>query len=255
MSASSPLGAGNPASRPVRAYRSFVHRNARIRYACPLPGVVESELVRQRERLEAYVGRDPGFLTALEPVRLLPGAPEIARRMHEASETTGVGPMAAVAGAMAEACVRAAVAAGASEAVVENGGDLFAVSPEPLVVALFAGTTRFSGRLAFSVDPGAMPLSICSSSSTMGHSLSFGRCDLATVVSRDGALADAAATLACNSVRSASDLDRALSRVSAIPGVLGVLLVKGDELAMCGELPRIVRVDPERTAARVTRLG
>ncbi len=237
----------------MRVYRTIQYKDAKLRVACPRVDVVERELRDQRATLEAYIGRQPEFETAIEPVRLLADAPEIARRMDTASRLTGVGPMAAVAGAMAEACARAALAAGAQEAIVENGGDLYASSTEPVVIGIYAGASPLSGRLAFRLPPEQMPLSLCSSSSTMGHSLSFGDCDLATVASPDAALADAAATLACNSVRSADDLERVLATVSRIPGVLGLLLVKGDALAFCGELPPLIRVDPDDTARRVTR--
>jgi ApbE superfamily uncharacterized protein (UPF0280 family) len=237
----------------VRIYHTIVYKDAKLRVCCPRSDLIQRELVRQRERLDEYLQRQPQFLSALAPIRLLENAPEIARRMDAAARATGVGPMAAVAGAMAEACARAAREAGAAEAIVENGGDLYARSPDPVRIGIFAGASRVSGRLAFALPPEMMPVSLCSSSSTMGHSRSFGDCDLATVASKNAALADAAATLACNSVRSASDFDRVLASVSAIPGVLGVLLVKGDDLALCGELPPIVKTDPAETARKVTR--
>ena len=238
----------------MRSYRTIVYKDAKLRVACPRADVVERELRRQRELLEDYIRRQPEFLSALAPIRLLEDAPEIARRMDAASQLTGVGPMAAVAGAMAEACARAALEAGAREAIVENGGDLYASSPEPVVIGIYAGRLEGLGPARLRGPPRAMmPLSLCSSSSTMGHSLSFGDCDLATIVSKDAALADAAATLACNSVKSAADFDRVLATVSRIPGVLGLLLVKGDDLAMCGELPPIVKADPDETARKVTR--
>ncbi len=237
----------------MREYRTFVHKDAKIRVASPRADLAFAELVRQREVLDAYIARQPEFLTALTPVRLQSDAPEIARRMDAASQLTGVGPMAAVAGAMAELAARAALAAGASEAVVENGGDLYASSAEPVVIGIYAERSKVSGRLAFSIPPEKMPLSLCSSSSTMGHSLSFGDCDLATIASTDAALADAAATLACNSVHSPADFERVLAAVSAIPGILGVLLVKGDELALAGELPPLVKTDPSETTRKVTR--
>ncbi len=237
----------------MRTYRTIVYKDAKLRVSCPRDDVVERELVRQRELLEAYIARQPEFLTALEPIRLLEDAPDLARQMDAASQLTGVGPMAAVAGAMAQTCACAALAAGADEAVVENGGDLYALSREPLVIGIYAGKSKTSGRLAFELAPELGPLSLCSSSSTMGHSLSFGACDLATVSSTNAALADAAATLACNSVRSAADFDAVLARIAAIPGVLGLLLVKGDDLAMCGALPPIIEVDPADTTRKVTR--
>jgi ApbE superfamily uncharacterized protein (UPF0280 family) len=237
----------------VRRYHTIVYKDAKLRVACPRTDLVERELRAQREALEAYIRRQPEFETALEPIDLIEDAPEIVRRMEAASRRTGVGPMAAVAGAMAETCARAALAAGAREAIVENGGDLYASSPEPVLVGVYAGSSPLSGHLAFRLPPEQMPLSLCSSSSTMGHSLSFGDCDLATVAARDAALADAAATLACNSVHSAADLEPVLEALSRIPGVLGLLLVKGEALAFCGELPPLVRADPDDTARRVTR--
>jgi ApbE superfamily uncharacterized protein (UPF0280 family) len=238
----------------VRTYHTIVHKDAKLRVSCPRADLVERELRRQRELLEAYIRRQPEFRTTLLPIRLLEDAPLIARRMDAASRLTGVGPMAAVAGAMAEACARAALEAGAHEAIVENGGDLYASSAEPVLIGIYARDSKVSGRLAFEVPSGQMPIALGSSSSKMGHSLSFGDCDLATVVSKDGALADAAATLACNSVHAAADFDRVLARVSSIPGVLGLLLVKGDDLAICGDLPPIVKAAPHETSRKVTVL-
>ena len=161
--------------------------------------------------------------------------------MAAAARAAGVGPMAAVAGAMAQAAVEAALAAGAAEAIVENGGDLYLASPREVVVGLYAGDHPLSGRLAFRVEAARMPLSICSSSSRLGHSFSFGDCDLAAVAAADGALADAAATLAGNSVRGPADVPAALEKVAAIPGVLGVLIIQEGSVGLKGDLPELVR--------------
>jgi ApbE superfamily uncharacterized protein (UPF0280 family) len=240
----------------MRCYRSFDHKNARYRISCsPWEQLmrIEEAIRTQRGLLQTYAERQPEFLTALEPLPLLPGAPAIARRMQAASELTGVGPMAAVAGAMAETAVRAALAAGALEAIVDNGGDLFAASPQELIIGLFAGSRSRLPGLALRLSPPQMPLAVCSSSSTMGHSLSLGDCDLATVTSRDAALADAAATLACNLVRRPADIDAALRRVAAVPGVTGVLIVKDGRVGLAGELPELIRHRDAALAAKVTR--
>jgi ApbE superfamily uncharacterized protein (UPF0280 family) len=159
--------------------------------------------------------------------------------MAAAADVVGVGPMAAVAGAMAQMAAEAGLAAGAAEAIVDNGGDIFMVLRRPAVVRLFAGAGAVGDRLAFLVRPEDTPLSICSSSGTMGRSMSLGLCDLATVTARDAALADAAATFAGNQVKSAGDIQPALRRIAAIGGVLGVLLVKGDKVGMIGRLPEL----------------
>jgi uncharacterized protein len=224
-----------------RSWTSFSIRGASLRISSSRVGVIQEEVRRQRELLEAYVRRHPDFLVAMTPLDPLDGAPEIARRMARAAWAVGVGPMAAVAGAVAQAAVEAALRAGATEAVVENGGDIFLASGDEVVVGLYAGEHTLSGRVALRVRPERMPLSVCSSSSRMGHSLSLGDCDLATVVARDGALADAAATLACNLVNAAEDVERALDAVLAIPGVDGLLLVKGGRIGVAGDLPELVR--------------
>ena len=225
----------------MRHYQRFVHRGANFRICSTHPMVIRGEIRRQRLALEAYISRHPDFAAALEPLALLSEAPEVARRMQAASAATGVGPMAAVAGAMAQLAVEAAVAAGAGEGIVENGGDIFLFSPETVTVALYAGKNPLSGMLSFRLPPERMPLAICSSSSLMGHSLSFGDCDLATVVAPDAALADAAATLACNLVRSAEDIPRVLERILEISGISGVLIIKTDKVGMAGDLPELIR--------------
>jgi ApbE superfamily uncharacterized protein (UPF0280 family) len=123
----------------------------------------------------------------------------------------------------------------------------------PLVMGLYAGDSPLSGKLAFRIDPDRTPLGVCSSSGTMGHSLSLGRCDLATVFSVDTALADAAATLAANLVRTEADIQSALDRVGAIPGILGVLIIKGDKLGMTGGLPPLVKLQDPHFVDKITR--
>jgi len=237
----------------VREYKSFAFKGANFRIACPRFDLLTREIRRQRNSLEDYLRRQPEFRTALAPLPLLPGAPEVAVRMHDASRVTGVGPMAAVAGAMAQLAAEAALEAGAAEAIVENGGDIYLASPETVVIALYAGPRLLSGRLALEVEAGEMPLSVCSSSGRLGHSFSFGDCDLATVVARDAALADAAATLAGNLVLRESDIPAALERVAGLPGISGLLLVKGEKVGMAGRVPRLVRHLDARYDLKITR--
>jgi ApbE superfamily uncharacterized protein (UPF0280 family) len=237
----------------VRRYHDFSHRGANFRIASTHPQVIQEEIRRQRGLLEEYIGRHPAFASALQPLELLPGAPEVARRMQAAAVVAGVGPMASVAGTMAQLAVEAAREAGAAEAIVENGGDIFLYSTDPVSVALYAGDNPLSGKLALMVHPGRMPLSICSSSSFMGHSLSFGSCDLATVVAAEGALADAAATLACNLVKEPTDLSEVLERVVALTGVSGVLIIKAENVGVAGELPELIRHNDPDFSGKITR--
>lgn len=233
----------------ARAWLSFRWKEADCRISSPRSGEAAAEIRRQRAVLEAYIGRQPLFLASLVPIAVLEGAPAAAVRMAEAAKRANVGPMAAVAGFMAQAAVEAALAAGAEEAVVENGGDLFLSSPRPVLVGLYAGEGHpLSGRLAFRVEPSAMPLSVCASSGRFGHSFSFGDCDLAVAVAADGALADAVATLGANRVRRAEDVEPALELMTGVAGIRGALIIQGDKVGLMGDLPPLVRSRDPRFA-------
>jgi ApbE superfamily uncharacterized protein (UPF0280 family) len=225
-----------------RTYRTFTYREAVFRICCEKFDAVAAEVARQRRILEEYISRHPEFQKSLEPLELLAGAPEVAQNMARAAKLAGVGPMAAVAGAVAQLAGRAALDAGAREVIVDNGGDIYVCAAEPVIIGLKTGTTEVAEKLAFSLKPGDTPISICSSSGKMGHSMSLGECDLATVVAKEAALADAAATAAANLVRNVDDIDPALENISSIEGVDGVMIVKGARVGLAGKLPPLVRI-------------
>lgn len=162
--------------------------------------------------------------------------------MAYAADCVGVGPMAAVAGTMAQLAAQAGIDAGADEVIVENGGDIYLQTTESAIIGLYPGAGELAGQLAFSLKAEDTPISICSSSGKMGHSTSLGKCDLATVVSKDAALADAAATQAANLVQSGEDVEPALNRIVAIDGIQGVLIVKDEHIGMAGKLPPLVKI-------------
>lgn len=225
-----------------RTYREFVHREAVLRICCECFDAVTEEIIAQRRILEDYIARDPVFMSSLVPVDVGADAPVSAVRMAEAAKFVGVGPMAGVAGTMAELGAEAGIGAGAEEVIVENGGDIYLRVTEPVVIGLYAGQSGGGEGLGFSVEPDDTPLAICSSSGKMGHSMSLGHCDLATVVSRNAALADAAATHAANLVASADDIESALNVILDIEGVDGVLIVNNGQVGMAGRLPPLVKV-------------
>lgn len=196
---------------------------------------MEKEVRRLRRQLRAYISRYPDFLSTLKPWPGDPGAPELVQRMIAAAAKTGVGPMAAVAGAIAEMLGHALLAAGVEEFFIENGGDLYFTRIKPRLVAVYAGSSPFSWQLGLKIPPGK-PLSVCTSSGTVGHSFSMGRADAAVVLSPDGALADAAATAAANRVQGPADLEKTAEFIGSIPGVTGVLLICGETLAALGDI-------------------
>ena len=224
-----------------RVYRTFIHKEAVFRICCEPFEAVTREIVRQRAILEEYIRRHPHFQHSLQPLAVKDDAPEVARRMACAAQKVGVGPMAAVAGAMAQLAVEAGLAAGAEEAIVDNGGDIYLQTAEPVIIGLFPGGSGKIGPLGFALQASDSPLSICSSSGKMGHSLSLGRCDLATVVAKDAALADAAATRAANLVKTVADVEAALEQTVSTEGVSGALIVKDGHVGLAGKLPPLVR--------------
>lgn len=224
-----------------RIYKTFIHKEAVFRICCKRFEAVIQEIVRQRKILEDYIQKQPEFKNSLKPIELLPDAPEAARRMAHAATMVGVGPMAAVAGAMAQLGAEAGLKAGAEEAIVDNGGDIYLQSAAPIVIGLYSGGSEKLNQLAFELRPEDTPVSVCSSSGKMGHSMSLGQCDLATVVAKDAALADAAATQAANLVSRVEDVEAALNRIAAIEGIDGILIVKDGHVGLVGKLPHLTK--------------
>ena len=236
-----------------RRFRQFHLKDSNFRICSERFEAATAALRGLRRDLEAYLERHPEFFRSLVPVGVLAGAPESACRMAAAAARVGVGPMAAVAGTFAQMAAAAAMRRGASEAIVENGGDLYVRSPAAVTVGLYAGAASPLRGLAFLLPPERLPLALCSSSGRLGHSYSRGTCDLATVIASDAALADAAATCAGNAVRGSGDLEATVEATLRIRGVQAVLLVKDDRVAMGGALPELVRVRQADIAAAVTR--
>ena len=240
-------------SRRCFGYTDFSHKGAKYRIGSACPEIVKDEIVSLRLQLEAYIDIFPDFKDSLIPIKPAANAPEIARRMHQAAELTGVGPLAAVAGAIAEFSAQAAAAAGERNVIVENGGDVFVITEKTRVISLFAGAASLSWQLAFEIPPKRSPLAVCSSSATMGHSRSFGKADLVTVVAEDGALADAAATALCNRVKTVEHIDQVLNDGIEIHGIQGILIVLGDRVGMIGDLPELVRHHDSEAPGKISR--
>ncbi|MFO7606819.1 MAG: UPF0280 family protein [Desulfurivibrionaceae bacterium] len=194
-------------------------------------------VVQYRNQLENYLSRCPAFVDALAPLPDDPTAVPLVREMLQAGQAAGVGPMAAVAGVIAEYVGRGLLKGeGCSEVVVENGGDIFMKRGRESIVAIFAGESPLSYRLGLKIPAGDMPVGICTSSGTVGHSLSLGRADSVTVVARSTALADAAATRLGNEVGRGGDLGPALALAPGIGGLTGVVIVIGEELGAWGRI-------------------
>ena len=195
---------------------------------------VRDVVLTERDRLERYLAANPGFLASLVPLAVPPTAPPVVRAMAEAGWAAGVGPMAAVAGAICDAIARE-LGGETRELLIENGGDLYVRVARERVVGIYAGDDR-GPSLGIRIRPEAGARGVCTSSGRIGHSLSFGDSAAATVVAGTCGLADAAATAVGNRVRGRHGVRDAIAAARAIPGVLGAVVLRGGELGAWGEV-------------------
>ncbi|MFH1139527.1 MAG: UPF0280 family protein [Pseudomonadota bacterium] len=207
-----------------------------IRAETDLTDQAHALIIAGRAAIEAFAAEHPDFLTSLEPLPPSPLAVSPVREMLAAGRSAGVGPMAAVAGALAEFVGRGLASDSPSGVLVENGGDLFLLTTGQVVVGLYAGRSVLSMRLGLVIDPRRTPMGLCASSGSLGHSLSLGRADAAVVAADSAALADAAATALGNRVARPRDLEKGLEWVLALPGVRGAVAVLGDKIGAMGEI-------------------
>jgi hypothetical protein len=197
--------------------------------------IVTERVLQERRQLEHYIAHHPGFLESLTPWPEDRLAPHLVKVMIGAGARVNVGPMASVAGAIA-AAVGQELLHHSHEVIVENGGDIFLKISEPASVALFAGNSPLSLKVGLHIRSEMTPLGVCTSSGTVGHSLSFGRADAACVLAPDTALADAAATALGNRVKNPADIASALEWLAKIPGILGGVVIVGENLGAWGDL-------------------
>ena len=200
-------------------------------------GYVEPLIADARAGISDRISRDPFFGMTYSPCRPLPGDSVPVRRMCAASVSAGVGPMAAVAGAVASHVLEGLRGLGCTHAVIDNGGDVAVLPGRPVVVRILPDPGSEPAGLL--VEPGEA-VGICSSSGMNGHSVSLGGSDVCTVVSPDPVLADACATLLGNLVSSRDDLSGAVEEVAAVDGVSGCIACIGGETAVCGDIPELV---------------
>jgi ApbE superfamily uncharacterized protein (UPF0280 family) len=192
-------------------------------------------VIRYRWQIEEYMRYHPEFRESLTPIGSDPHAPKIVKEMLKASRLSTVGPMASVAGAIAEFVGKDLIPL-SPEVICENGGDIFIASSKERVVGVFAGKSPLSLKVGLRIKPGDTPLGVCSSSGTVGHSMSFGKADAVCVLSKSASLADAAATSIGNLIQGRGDIEGGLDYGSQIRGIIGVLIIVGETLGMRGGL-------------------
>jgi ApbE superfamily uncharacterized protein (UPF0280 family) len=193
--------------------------------------------VLYRNILNYHIKKYPEFLSSLIPLPEIVGEHDLITAMYRATVLSGTGPMSAVAGAVAECiCNDLIDEFGFQEAVVENGGDIFIKLQIPATISVYAGSSPLSDKIGLILKPEETPLSVCCSSATVGHSLSFGSADACVIACKSGALADAYATACCNAVKSAEVVEEVTSKFLEKPGVLSVVIIKDDKVGIGGSL-------------------
>jgi ApbE superfamily uncharacterized protein (UPF0280 family) len=202
----------------------------------------KNSIKSHRRRLEAYIRTNPKFFHSLEPVPV-PSKPLVAKLMAEAAEKANVGPMAAVAGVLADLAVKGMLRDSCEVAVVENGGEISAMANVPIDVAVAAGDEPLSKRFGFRLTE--FPIGIATSSGRFSHALSFGDAEAATVFCKNAGLADAAATAVCNVVKGEdypAAIQAGISKALSIQGVEGALVIYKGSTGTAGKIPQIIKV-------------
>ncbi|MCX5704901.1 MAG: UPF0280 family protein [Candidatus Omnitrophica bacterium] len=197
---------------------------------------IEERIRHYRWDIENYISKDRRFLVALKPIAVELTAPPIIQTMAEAAKIANVGPMATIAGAISEYIGRDLLKAGHKDVIIENGGDIFLKTRKMRTIGIYAGKSKLWNTLKLKIFPKDTPLGVCTSSGTVGHSLSFGCADSVIILSKNTALADAVATAVGNMVHSKKDLQKAVDFARVIKGIVGVVIILKNNMISWGKV-------------------
>ncbi len=192
-------------------------------------------ILKVRTVIEDYIKQHPDFYSSLTPLPFDKTAPVVIKKMLEGSSAADVGPMAAVAGAVAE-FVGNDLLKQSNEILVENGGDIFLKVQQDVTISIFAGTSPLSEKVGIKIKPAETPAALCTSSGIVGPSLSFGRADAVTIKSSSAALADAAATAIGNLIKKTADITNGIDKAQSIPGIDAIVIIKDDKMGAWGDI-------------------
>lgn len=203
-------------------------------------------ILKERWKLKDYINKHKDFLFSFEPI-LVDEAPLIVQMMARAARKAEVGPMAAVAGAISQLSMGYLIKKGAEYVVADNGGDVALKTDKDVVIGLYSGESSLSGEIGFRIKAVKTPLGICTSSGTVGHSISFGWADSVTVFANEASVADALATSIANKALGDSGeeiVTNSLERADDFRDLLrGVMVVVGESAGTLGKIPQLVKTD------------
>ena len=207
---------------------------------------------KHRLALKRYIFKHKDFLYSYKPLPVDEDAPLVVRMMQEVTEFIDVGPMAAVAGALADLVLEKLKTEGSKNSIVENGGEITAISEDKIYVAIYAGESTLSGKIGFKLSPAKdFPFGLGTSSGSFGRGFSFGQADAATVVSTNATIGDAAATFIGNQVIG-KDIEKSvqagLEAAESLEKIKGALIIRGKYAGTTGKLPEFIKItgDPSK---------
>ncbi|MHA2122692.1 MAG: UPF0280 family protein [Promethearchaeota archaeon] len=217
----------------------------------------KNSFFQHRKELEKYVVENNQFLKSFSPVEVKTDL-KIINKMAEVAWVCDVGPMAAVAGALADLMLESMKYRTIKEktsiplvkvALVENGGEIIIDSIKPMKIALFAGNNELNLNLGFLVEKKDCPIGIGTSSATVGHAFSFGQADAVTIFAKDASLADAAATKVANAVKGTNigaSIQKGLDVADDIDGVYGAFISREDKVGHTGKIPKLIKIEGDK---------
>ncbi|MCS7280124.1 MAG: UPF0280 family protein [Desulfobacterota bacterium] len=200
-----------------------------------LSAYIRERLIFYRNQIEKYIKHNPFFKDSLSPIAYDPLAPSIVKRMLECSQKIGVGPMASVAGAIAE-YIGEDIHGLSDEFIIENGGDIYLRTKRERIVLIYAKDSPLSQRIGLKIKASDDPYGICTSSGTFGHSLSFGKADAVCIVTRSAAMSDGLATYIGNLVKTKDSIPYAIEVAKRFEEILGIVVIVGKHMGVWGDI-------------------
>ena len=201
-----------------------------------MPAFAQKKLIELRKELEQYILTHPEFASSYTPIDTNAASPQIAIQMSAAGKIAETGPMAAVAGAFSEFLGKAIQHKfEVKEIVIENGGDIYLLLEQNMILSVYAGESSLSGKIGIEIPAKETPLGVCTSAGTVGPSTSFGNADAVMVAAKNTALADALATSIGNKIKSANDINPTLELMKTNKSIKSLLIICENKMGITGD--------------------
>jgi ApbE superfamily uncharacterized protein (UPF0280 family) len=217
-------------------------------------GYFEGFIINQRREVKNYMKNNPMFAKTLEPyknkeTKNTDPIPKIIELMINGAKIANVGPTATLAGAIAEISLDYLIEQKSNYSIIENGGDIAFLNnynKKKVVIGIYAGNSPLSGKIGFEFKfkKKNQKFGVCSSSASVGYSLSYGRSDCVTVIAHQASIADGLATSIGNAVNGKKNEDAIENSLITAEKFkehyIGALIIVGKSIGTIGKLPKII---------------